>query len=397
MNVYKATRTIALRRDLDAMSMYYQERSAAGQHTHFKLSEPPRPGLSFIFHGLILIDCEHFAIDFQTRQKNEHDDSCDIILQIGPRLPQKYIVRNSRLMGMWGPEENSSSLPFQLKRGKSFWMQVLLTGDSFYISINGYHYAKYDYRMPYRWLYAVNVCGDVSDILIHSVHVAEYPIRVISSVAHFLTFNEHWSDDRPSMPLDWLRIDVPSKFLRHKEMSRSQVHLALPFYGRIPDDDKLTDGRALRIEGRVRIMPHSFSVALQRGLNIWPQPTVSLLFRPSFVRNSRAKAGQANVTKSAFINGAWVNREVSRTHTSLKPGKAFVIIIACRRNCYEIYVNSKLLLTFKHQMNPADVDIVNIRGDVKLWHVDIEMAKVSKLKSGILSLIRLTRTTIKLK
>ncbi|XP_034471645.1 galectin-8 [Drosophila innubila] len=396
MNIYKGTRTIALRRDLDAMSMYYQERSSAGQHTYFKLHEPPRTGLSFIFHGVILSDCEHFAIDFRSRQKDENnDDSCDILLQIGPRLPQKYIVRNFRLMGKWGPEESSSNLPFQLKRGKSFWMQVLLTSESFYISVNGYHFATYGYHMPYRWLDSVDVCGDVSDILIHTFYVTEYPIRVIRTITHFLSFNNRESKDYPTMPLDWLRIDVPSKFLRHKSLSRTEAHLSLPFYGRIADDVKLTDGRALRIEGRVRIMPHRFSVALQRGFNIWPQPTVSLLFRPSFIRNSRAKVGQAIIARSAFINGAWVNREVSRTHTYLKPGKAFVIIIACRKNFYEVSVNNKLLLTYKHQMNPADIDIVNIRGDVKIWNVVVETARVSRGKSGILSLIGISRSAIK--
>lgn len=391
MNIYKGTRSIALRRELDAMSIYYKGRSAAGQYTQLKLTEPPRPGLSFIFHGLILNDCEHFAIDFVTRQRGQRDDSCDIILQIGLRLPQKYIVRNSRLMGKWGPEENASNLPFQLKRGKTFWMQVLLTGESFYISVSGYHFAKYDYRMPYRWLDAVNVCGDVSDMVIHNFHVTEYPIRVIRSIAHFLSYNENWSEDSPTMPMDWLLIDIPSKFLKHT--SRPPAQLTLPFYGRIPEDEKLTDGRALRIEGRVRLMPHSFSVALQRGFNIWPQPTVSLLFRPSFVRSSRAKVGQAILTRSAYINGAWVNREVSRTHTYLRPGKSFVIIIACRKHCYELFVNSKLLLAFKHQMNPAEVDMVNIRGDVKLWNIVVENARISRGKSGLLSLI--SRITIK--
>ncbi|XP_062142313.1 galectin-6 isoform X1 [Drosophila sulfurigaster albostrigata] len=380
MDVYKGIRSIALRRGLDAMSIYYKERYAASRRKKLKLFEPPIPGLTFVFHGLIQIDCEHFAIDFLTRQTITNSENYDIILQIAPRLPQNYIVRNSRLMGKWGPEENSSNLHFPLKRGKYFWIQVLLTEESFYISVNGFHFTKYNYRMPYKWLKAIEVSGDVTDVIIESFYVKEYPVRLVRSFNIDLSYTSTWSKDFHTIPAEWLRIDIPSKFLKH--VSSPQVQLTLPFYGRIPEEEKLTDGRALRIEGRVRLMPQSFSVALQRGFCIWPQPTVSLLFRPSFVRNSHVKVGKAIITRSAFINGAWVNREVSRLHTHLRPGKAFVIVIACRKQCYELFVNSKLLLAFKHQMNPADVDIVNIRGDVKLWNIVVESAKVPQRKSG---------------
>ncbi|KAH8284473.1 hypothetical protein KR044_004083, partial [Drosophila immigrans] len=369
MDVYKGIRSIALRRDLDAMSIYYKERYAASLRTKFHLPYPPRPGLTFIFHGLIQIDCEYFAIDFLTRYQKQQFDDNDIIMQVAARLPQNYIVRNFRLLGKWGPEENSSNLPFPLKRGKFFWMQVLLTEEAFYISVNGFHLTKYDYRLPYKWLHAIAVSGDVSDVIVDSFYVKEYPIRIVRSFDRLFDYGANWAHEH-SMPRNWLSINIPSKFLKH--VGSPHPPLTLPFYGRILEEEKLTDGRALRIEGRVHLMPQTFSVALQRGFCIWPQPTVSLLFRPSFVRNSRVKVGKAIITRSAFVKGAWVNREVSRLHTHLRPGKAFVIIIACRKHCYELFVNSKLLLAFKHQMNPAEVDMVNIRGDVRLWNVAIE-------------------------
>ncbi|XP_030565031.1 galectin-4 isoform X2 [Drosophila novamexicana] len=379
MNIYEGARSIALRRDLDAMSIFYEERSAASRRKQFKLIEPPVPGLCFFFHGLILGDCEHFVIDFLTKRKNERCDTCDVVLQIGARLPQNYIVRNSRLMGKWGPEENSSNLPFQLKRGKTFWMQVLLTDNSFYISVNGFHFAQYNYRMPYRWLTGVEVRGDVSDMVIDIFYVTEYPIRVSRSAATVIQyvdkpFRDFSLEVDSTMPLDWVHIDAPTKFLERGRNPHAQ--LTVPFYGRIQNDEKFTDGHVLRIEGRVRIMPQSFSVTLQRGQNIWPQPTVSLFFSPNFLRSSRAKVGKAIITRSAYINGTWVSREVTRLHTHLGPGKAFVLIIACRKNFYELFVNSYSLLTFKHQMNPADIDMVNIRGDVKLWNVVVERVKL---------------------
>ncbi|XP_030380585.1 galectin-4 isoform X2 [Scaptodrosophila lebanonensis] len=379
MNVSGAIRSIALRRNLDAMSIFYEERSAVSKRFHLKLLGVAMPGLSFFFRGLILDTCEHFCIEFLTNRS--HSDGYDVALQMGARLPQNYVVRNSRFKGKWGPEECASNLPFQLKRGHTFWMQVLLTAEAYFISVNGFHFAEYEHRMPYRWLSSVEVRGDVTDIVIDQYYVTEYPNRLPASMASPLPFvyescitNSMNETERSTIPREWLRIDVPSKYLKLKRQLHNQ--LTLPFYGRMPQKDKLTEGRALRIEGRVRLLPQSFSVALQRGQDIWPQPTVSFYFCPSFARHSRAKLGKAIITRSAYINGAWVKREVSRLHTNFGPGKAFVILIACRRNGYELFVNNKSLLRFKHQMNPAGVDIVNIRGDIKLWDVVVESTRL---------------------
>ncbi|XP_017954666.1 32 kDa beta-galactoside-binding lectin [Drosophila navojoa] len=374
MNVYSGARSIALRRDLDALSIFYEERSAANLKKQFKLSKTACPGLSFLIHGLILLDCEHFVIDFLAKPKNLKYDRRDIILQIGARLPQNYIIRNSRIMGKWGPEENSSNLPFQLKRGKTFWMQVLLTDRSFFISVNGFHFATYNYRMPYKWISGVDVRGDVSDIVIDIFHVTEYPIRVSRSLPNDLLFindisRELLLQSSQKKPNKLQIIESPAQFV-DRPIAKA---LIVPFYGRMLDDEKLVDGRMMCIEGRVRLMPQSFCVTLQCGQNIWPHPTISLLFSPNFLRSSRTKVGKAIITRSAYINGKEVNREVSRLHTYLGPGKAFVLIIACRKNCYELFVNGHSILTFKHQMNPADIDMVNIRGDVKLWNVVTEV------------------------
>ncbi|XP_026844286.1 galectin-8 [Drosophila persimilis] len=396
MNFLPGATTIALRRERDAMSLFYEKRTAANRRKHFKLLDPPRPGLSFFFHGLILSACEHFTIDFLTIKGKENCDHCDVLLQLGARLPQNYIVRNSRLMGKWGLEENSSPLRFQLRRGDTFWMQILLTVESFYISVNGYHFAEYAHRMPYRWLGAIDLRGDIDEIVIDKYYVTEYPIRLSQSVARVLPFVYDssllkWVNEEATRMLhSWASLDNLSKLQRAAR--QVNTNLALPFYGRVPNHEKLIEGRAVRIEGRVRMMPQSFSVALQQGQQIWPQPTVSFYFSPSFLRKSRDKVGKVNITRSAYLNGSWVKRKVSHLNTSLRPGKAFVILIACRPNYYELFVNRKLLLGFKHQMNPECVDIVNIRGDVRLWDVVIETTRLGRPRSNQSIIQRAIRT-----
>ncbi|XP_017130028.1 galectin-9B isoform X1 [Drosophila elegans] len=381
MSVYPGAGTVALRRVMDAMSLFYEKRSAAHRRKHFMVIQCPRPGLCFVFHGMILSACEHFAIDFLTKQGSEICDDCDVLLQIGSRLPQNYITRNSRLMGKWGPEENSSYLTFQLNRGKSFWMQILLTEECFFISVNGFHFAKYIHRMPYRWLEAVDVLGDVSDIVIDTYYVSEYPIRLTHSLPRpipylYDTAVTKFLQDGQNLQSEWIVLSSLAKMSSKKYLYKTS--LPLPFYGKLLEDQILVDGCALRIEGRVRLMPQRFSIAFQKGQEIWPQPTVSFYFSPCFLRSRHDKIGKAIITRRAYLNGEWVNCTVSRLNTSLRPGGAFVIVIVCRDSYYEIFVNNKSLFHFKYQMKPDCVDIVNIRGDIKLWEVVIESSKMVK-------------------
>ncbi|KQS69897.1 galectin-9 [Drosophila erecta] len=370
MSVYPGASTVALRRVMDAMSLFYEKRSAAHRRKHFKVIQCPRPGLCFVFHGMILMACEHFVIDFLTKQGSEICEECDVLLQIGSRLPQNYITRNSRLKGKWGPEENSSYLTFQLNRGKSFWMQILLTEECFFISVNGYHFAKYIHRMPYRWLEAVDVLGDVSDIVIDTYYVSEYPIRLTHSLPRAIPHLSKNLRDTENTETEWMVLSSLAKMSSKKFLY--QPSLPLPFYGKLLDENVLREGSALRIEGRVRLMPQRFSIAFQKGQEIWPQPTVSLYFSPSFLRNRHDKIGTAIITRRAYLNGDWVNCTVSRLNTSLRPGGAFVIVIVCRDEYYELFVNNRSLFHFKYQMKPDCVDIVNIRGDIKLWEVVVE-------------------------
>ncbi|XP_017046102.1 galectin-9B [Drosophila ficusphila] len=385
MSVYPGAGTVALRRVLDDMSLFYEDRSSAHRRKHFKVLQCPRPGLCFVFHGMILNACEHFVIDFLTKEGSEMSEDCDVLLQVGSRLPQNYITRNSRLKGKWGPEENSSYLSFQLTRGQSFWMQILLTEEGFLISVNGFHFAKYLHRMPYRWLEAVDVLGDVANIVIDTYYVSEYPIRLTHSLPRpipllYDTAVTKFLEDGDNLENAWKVLSSLAKMSSKKYLY--QPSLPLPFYGKLGKDKNLIEGRALRIEGRVRLMPQRFSIAIQKGQEIWPQPTVSFYFSPCFLRSRNDKIGKVIISRRAYLNGKWVNCTASRLNTSLRPGGAFVIVIVCRDSYYELFVNNKSLFNFKYQMKPDCVNIVNIRGDIKLWEVVMEGSQVLKRHRG---------------
>lgn len=98
----------------------------------------------------------------------------DIALHVNPRLPQNYIVRNSKINGRWGKEETTASLPFNLKRGQKFAIQILVTEDCYLISVNGLHFTNYKHRIPYQKVTCVQLKGDISD-----GKVEQLPLKVL--------------------------------------------------------------------------------------------------------------------------------------------------------------------------------------------------------------------------
>lgn len=108
----------------------------------------------------------------------------DIALHINPRLPQNYVVRNSKINERWGKEETTSALPFTLQRGDTFSIQILVTESEFLISINGKHFASYAHRLPYERITTLQVIGDVSDVNVQQVPVQLYPDKQFREPDH---------------------------------------------------------------------------------------------------------------------------------------------------------------------------------------------------------------------
>jgi hypothetical protein len=79
-------------------------------------------GNCFIVSGTVLKHCERFSINLMSSNTKQ-----DIALHFNPRIPQNYIVRNSRVSGNWQKEEVSSEFPFLFCRGQKFTVEILVT------------------------------------------------------------------------------------------------------------------------------------------------------------------------------------------------------------------------------------------------------------------------------
>lgn len=168
------------------------------------------PGTSFYINGTILQNCERyknplsindcliskqilysrFAINLTLGLQSK-----DIALHINPRLPQNYIVRNCKINGHWGKEEVTSPLPFALKRGCPFAIQVLVTESEYYISVDGRHFASFRHRIPYGRVTCLQVVGDVTDVEVEQLPVMQYPDRVPDEQKNIVETVEFFNED----------------------------------------------------------------------------------------------------------------------------------------------------------------------------------------------------------
>ncbi|KRJ97009.1 galectin-4 isoform X2 [Drosophila yakuba] len=347
-----------------------------------KLSE----GISFTVTGNLSVNCERFSINLVYK-----NDSRDVALHINPRLPQNYIVRNTKVQDIWGSEEVSSALPFLLSRGEEFSIQVLVTEACYMISVNGQHFAEYTHRIPYEDVRILEVKGDVSNVEMKRSLVLKYPQRLPQSEAKNIELHiddeineiDASVEETIKIPHEWCLISAPntqSDSSPKSNLSSGDLGLSLPYYGALPPNS-LVEGRCLKIEGRVRLLPHSFYINLQQGQDIWPHPIIAFHLNPRFSKASSGAIGKAVVCRNAWLNGAWAQEERSEFDTNFRPGRSFCLAIVCTKTSFEVYVNRQFMTDFKYKVSPAVVDTVYIQGDVKLWNVTLEKNHLIKGKN----------------
>ncbi|KAH8323242.1 hypothetical protein KR067_003329 [Drosophila pandora] len=338
-----------------------------------------REGVSFTITGRLALTCERFSINLA-----HNNDKKDVALHINPRLPQNYIVRNTKVQDIWGREEVASALPFVLRRGDNFSIQVLVTDACYMISVNGQHFAEYAHRIPYQDVRVLEVKGDVDNVEMQQSLVLSYPQRTPASEAKNieLRLNEGVDEidasveEAVNIPQEWCLISAPSKHLSDEGSPKSShsagdLGLTLPYYGALPPNS-LCEGRCLKIEGRVRLLPHSFYINLQEGQDIWPHPVIAFHLNPRFSRSGGGAIGKAVVCRNAWENGQWGEEERSELDTNFRPGRTFSLAIVCTKESFEVYVNRQYLTEFKYKVSPERVNTIYIQGDVKLWNVTVE-------------------------
>uniref|UniRef100_A0A7G3ABA9 Galectin n=1 Tax=Lutzomyia longipalpis TaxID=7200 RepID=A0A7G3ABA9_LUTLO len=306
----------------------------------------PRDGLSVRILGEILPTCERFSINLVLNTPER-----DIALHINPRLPQNYIVRNSRVGGVWGNEERTSALPFSLHRGSSFIIQILFTTSSYLISVNGRHVAAFAHRLPFTKVKCVEVKGDVHDVQSDQVYAETYPEKVKNS-NRIQTIRHLEDDEDPTVALNDNKILVP-------------------FYGRLQSPFK--NGHLLHIRARLKLLPHSFYINLQMGDKIWPHPLIYFHFNARFANTG----GRHIICQNSWMTGDWGREERSECPMEFVPGKVFDLRIASTLYTYNVFLDGCLISEFilregDAQEPPFQPDTVYVQGDIQLLGIYVQ-------------------------
>ena len=315
-------------------------------------------------------------------------------LHINPRLPQNYIVRNSKVRNVWGREEVASALPFSLRRGAPFSIQVLFTDECYMISVNGFHFCKFYHRLPYKSVQSLEIKGDIDDVMVERMIVTHYPERLPDSVPKSVRLHKSLrsthdpdadddvdlTDHEKEQETKWRETIVNNKLAQSPDIVRKD-EMILPYYGVIPKHSFVL-GHAIKIEGRVRLLPQSFYINLQSGHNCWPHPTIALHLNPRFSKQNDGPIGRTTVIRNSWVDGSWGSEERSEMETTFRPGKPFSLSIVYGPNkSFEIFVNHELLTEYKFRCRPELIDTIYIQGDIKLFDVvlqqDISFDKIS--------------------
>uniref|UniRef100_A0A1A9W0J4 Galectin n=1 Tax=Glossina brevipalpis TaxID=37001 RepID=A0A1A9W0J4_9MUSC len=345
-------------------------------------------GSSFTVSGFTQSYCQGFSINFIIENVTR-----DVALHVSPRLPQNYIIRNSKIQFVWGVEENASALLANLKRGRAFSIQILFTKESILISVNGYHFCKFTHRLPYHDIRSLEIRGHVERIKVERAMVESYPDRLPHSVPlpipltkslkSIYDFDRNFDEEDDNYARNLRKIFTPT----HASLALMMKNeISMPYYGTFPSGI-LQLGRIIKIDGRIKLLPQSFLVNIQIGCKVWPLPTVGLHINVRFAKQLAGIVGRTTVVRNTYTNGAWDKDRRLNVDTEFRPGKAFTILIACTQAFMRVYVNHRVLVKNANAIDPNLLDTVYIQGDIKLWNVVLvaESYLPPKTKWGVLS------------
>ncbi|XP_015120636.1 galectin-8 [Diachasma alloeum] len=263
----------------------------------------------------------------------------NIALHFNPRLERGYCVRNSKVKGSWETEETCSrdgGVNPIFPRNSYFHLLIFCGSREFQIAVNGEHFCDFPYRQSLESITNFEYVGDVEDVRIRLTKLNIYPDPKIVKPRRYLELSQE-------QPLSD-NLKVPCT-----------ISLAQP----------LAFGTRIFIKGRLKLLPHSFYVNLQRSQLIYPHPEIALHLNPRFLFGNRPSC----VVMNCWTNGAWSAEERHEGQLSWGPGRDFLLTIRCEYEGYNIWLDNKMIGIFQHRLEPTIVDTLHISGDVVIYQI----------------------------
>ncbi|XP_043251386.1 galectin-9-like isoform X3 [Colletes gigas] len=291
--------------------------------------QPLKPTSAIVVTGYIPPDALRFSVNLLCKAAS------NIALHFNARLDRGYVVRNTKFKGSWEEEETCSPAAHTAFRRNSYvHILIFCTANAFQIAINGEHFCAFSYRMPLEDITGIEINGSLEDTRFRQLKLFVYPDPKLCRPNNFLS----------------LRIDRPLV-----------ESLGVPIT--VDLDSEFKVGTRLFIAGRLKLLPHSFYVNLQKGKMIYPHPIITFHFNPRFMYGNCAPY----VVMNCWMNGSWAHEERHDGHLSWMPGRDFLLTrIRCECETYTIWLGDKMISEFKHRLQPSIIDTLRISGDIVL-------------------------------
>ncbi|XP_070517826.1 galectin-4 isoform X2 [Cardiocondyla obscurior] len=268
----------------------------------------------------------------------------NIALHFNPRLDRGYVVRNTKVRGYWEEEETCSPAGPSgcvFRRNTYVHLLIFCANNAFQIAVNGEHFCTFYYRLPLEEITNLEINGTIEDARARQLNLFIYPDPSICRLSRTLVLTtEEPLVDFLDVPIT---VDIGSEF-------------------RV--------GSRLFIAGRLKLLPYSFYVNLQKGKAIYPHPIIPLHLNPRFLYGN----SMPYVVMNCWNNGTWNHEERHQGQLSWMPGRDFLLIIRCEYEGYTIWLGDKMIGEFKHRLQPSIVDTLRISGDVVLYQLSMSYA-----------------------
>ncbi|XP_032597538.1 uncharacterized protein LOC116806003 [Drosophila grimshawi] len=278
-------------------------------------------GATFLFTGLVSLNCDRFSINFVHGNNNR-----DVALHINPRFFEQRIITNTEIHNKWGREEIPATLPFLLGQGERFAIQVLVTQTCYLIAINGHHLSAYSHRLAYDAVRFLEVKGDVGEVRMHSSMVRGYPQSFFeTAIPPHVYFDV--------LPMYRFADDFA-------EVGQLDVGDSFTFSGLIPKKSK---------EFEINFLCNNDTNDVAFHMK-------SLFSHKRIIRNSK-------------IYNVWGHEEQSTT--PYRPGERFAVQVLVTDSCYLIAINGQHYTQYSHRLPYNSVATLEVKGNMQ----DVQMQR----------------------
>ncbi|XP_030032131.1 galectin-8 isoform X2 [Manduca sexta] len=295
------------------------------------LSEPLNIGAHIICTGTPSEDLPWFALNIGSGDVDS--GRADIAVHFNVRMPQCYVVRNTRRHGKWGSEETTAYRLFPFKLDRPFTIEVLVDEKETLFAVDGEHYCNYTHRNPSPTSAAwVQVAG-IKNATLNIQKTSIYPVL--------------------SPPIQ----EVPLRASIYNPEGE-KVHWRPNVIARLTNG--LPEGYQVVIYGKLRPMLHSFAIDLMDEPREWPRPNIHVH------ANVRAHVESQRERQLVVLNtwfGGWGLERRQRT-ARLIPGTYTTFRIVRGPTDWLVFADDVLIGELESRASGDGVKAVRLRGDL---------------------------------